>query len=131
MNQTTISHENGPWYTENGLMINKYNENACTNNPAVFLDTAEGCLLKSGDAQMVQAYAATVIDTYTKNGMTDFTKGMTVITFDRYAYLDIDAICSIMNWFNNSIGSKAMTEFLTMNGEQLKAKITELQQFGF
>lgn len=128
----TNLHENGPWYVDNGLFVNTYS-NACTNDPAVYIDTEAGTLLKTGDANMVKMYAATHIDRLTKAGFTDMTKELIVIEFNRYpdAKLDADEICTIMNYLNNCLNPEQVYEILHMNEPQLKEKIAALQKIGF
>lgn len=130
-----ITHENGPWYVESGMMVNRYNEKGRTNRPAVFLDKEAGTLLKAGDVDMVRAYAATSIDAYMKHGAKDISESMTVVSFDYYSCLNIDDICSVINYMNNSIGKEAMQDILqdllSMDDSQLRAKIKQLQRFGF
>lgn len=126
---STSLHTNGPWSVENGLMVNKYG--ACTNNPAVCIDKTTGSVLKCGDDDMIRKYSATAIDSYIKCGFTDMANSICIITFDRYGTLNIDEICTLMNYMQNSIGPDKMNTLLNMNPVEIKAEIKRLQSIDF
>ena len=123
-------HNNGPWYIEHGAACNRYS-NACTNNPAILVDTETGVVLKSGDKFMVQNYMLQAVSQYLNNDLVSMAQALTVITFDRYHTLNIDEICTLMNYMQNSIGPRKMNELLTMDETALKAEIKRLTLYGF
>lgn len=122
-------HKNGPWFVENRLLVNKYG--SCTNNPSICIDKSNGCVLKCGDAEMVCNYGATAIDAYNKVGWTEQAESITVITFDRYGFLNIEDICTLMNYMQNSIGVEKMQRLLSMGKDELTGEIQMLQELGF
>lgn len=126
-------HENGPWSLENGMFINAYVSDACTNDPAVYIDMEDGTLLKSGDASMVKDYAGLHTSELLRNGFSDMAKGLTVIEFDRYpsAKLTADEICTLMNYLQNSLGAEKVQALFQMEEEKLKEKLKALYEIGF
>lgn len=122
-------HENGPWTIDNGLFVHTYG--TCTNNPAVCLDISNGCVLKCGDENMVRNYTATAVDAYKRAGLTEEVPNLTVITFDRYGFLNAESICTLMNYMQNSIGAEKMQKLLSMGTEELTNEIQKLQALGF
>lgn len=126
----TNPHNNGPWYVEHNAICNRHS-NACTNNPAVLIDTECGIVLKSGDKSMIQNYMHTAASEYLDKKMVSIAQTLTVINFDQYRTLNIDEICTLMNYMQNSIGPRKMNELLTMSETALKAEIKRLTQYGF
>lgn len=122
-------HENGPWTVENGLFVNAYG--ACTNNPAVCFDISNGCVFKCCDTEIVQNYMAKAIDAYKRAGFTEMAQNITVITFDRYGFLNADSICTLMNYMQNSIDYEKMQKLLAMKEKELNNEIQRLQELGF
>ncbi len=125
-------HENGPWYLNNGIFTNRYVPEAHTDNPAIYIDMDEGTLLKAGDANMVESYAATHIDRLLKYGFNKLAKGLTVIQFKNHSetHLTADEICTLMNYLGQTLGKETVNKLFQMPETELKNKLQKLQNIG-
>lgn len=135
-------HENGPYYTQNGSIYSRYNDGFMMDeDSSVIVDVGTGTLLKVGKRENIEPYYRTMCQKYNQMGFPEFYETLRLVTFNvKYEELNfapegynfsIDEVCTIINWFNNSIGDK-MKEFLdNTNLNAVKAEIERLQLFGF
>lgn len=125
-------HEKCPYTTYAGMMMLKDMTN-CMNEVAVIIDTETGTLLKVGNPDGINDYFNKAIKKYHDAGLSYCCEGWKCIVFDRYhyAFLDIDGICTLVNYMMNSLGPEKMNELLLMSETELKEKIEILQSIGF
>lgn len=133
-------HRIGPCYVENGSILSKYNSLMLDEDTTILVDVETGALLKYGHKAMVEKYYNKTVEKSAKAKI-DLYDTWRLITFhvryDEFDFapdgynLDIDEICTIINWFNNHIGGQAMSDFLNSSIEKIRAKITSLQKIGF
>lgn len=103
------------------------------NNMAIIYDKSCGVVLKYGDTETtdIKEYYETICNMYKEKGYNDMVNSLEMIELDRYSgILDIDEICTLVNWFCNSIGNKLM-ETLELSSDGLKVKIKQLQDIGW
>lgn len=134
-------HRIGPCYVENGSIFNDYiSELMLDEDITILVDIKTGILLRYGHKNMVERYFNKTVEKSVK-AQIDMCSTWRLITFyvkhdeldfapDGYN-LDIDEICTIINWFNNNIGGQAMSDFLNASIEEIRAKIASLQKIGF
>ena len=128
-------HSNGPYYTHDGSIYNPFVPQFVMNeNASILIDIETGTLLKVGERKIIEPYYLTMCQKCHKIGYTTMTNALQIITFnvksEPYDF-DIDDICTIINWFNNSIGEQ-MKKFLNNNDQnEIKATIKRLQSLGF
>lgn len=119
-----VKHENGIFTVDCGSIINKQNGMGIT-NPSVVIDTDTGTVLKIGDAVWVKDY-------YNKLCNVALDINCTFLTFDRYrGALDVDGICTIMNYMMNSLGQERTCQLIQMPVVDLLKEITRLQLIGW
>ncbi len=135
-------HENGHYYVENGSIYSRINGAFMIDEDAtILLDTECGTLLKIGQKQSVTDYFNTMVTKYLEAGFADIANGLKLITFqikyeelgfepDGYN-LNIDEVCTLINWFNNCVGAERMKWFLSLDLEQIKEHIKKLTAFDF
>lgn len=143
-------HTIGPWYVENGSMLNRNNSQMLDEDIAILIESCPeddlGVLLKVGTWDKVSKYYEETVDKYNTMWMPNAYKDMRLIhfnvKFDAIPEHDIpefapegynftvDEICTIINWFYNHIGAK-MDEFLKLPLSEAKLKIQSLQKIGF
>lgn len=129
-------HENCNFYVENGSIL-------CRANPGVMLDEditilidiEDGVLLKVGRRDWVTDYFNVICGRYADLKMPELSDSLKLITFgmeDEYTDHDafIHRICTIINWFGNSIGER-MKWFLELPLEEAEAQVRKLQEIGF
>lgn len=103
--------------------------------------TGTGTVLKIGPKDKIEPYYRTMLQRYNQIGFPELYKDIKLITFNvkynEFGFnpegynFSIDEVCTIINWFWNSIGDK-MNEFLSMSDlGAVKAKIEHLQFLGF
>jgi hypothetical protein len=132
---------------EHGL-ITVYNGSIMSKNPmkiydeiAIIIDVEIGCLLKLGDPSQVKEYYNTIISRY-KTINPDYGKSLIYIEFnakignteiDHYfkSELSKDEICTLINYFQNSIGTERMNQILAMNANSLHLELKKLADIGF
>lgn len=135
-----IMHENGAYYVMYGSIFSRYNEGFMIDEDAtILIDTAAGALLKVGKKGAVTSYFNKMTEGYKAVGVVN--DDLCLITFHvKYPELDfepegynfdIDEICTIINYFNDSIGPELMNEFVNSGIDAMKARVKELQDMGF
>lgn len=134
-------HEEGNYYVSHGSILSRYNEDVMLDEDVtVVVDIDSGGLLKVGKKDWVTNYFNTMCNRYLSNGFPEMVSSLKLITFhvkypefdfepEGYNF-DIDEICTIINWFGNSIGEQ-MKWFLELPLDEAKAKIKKLQNIGF
>ena len=134
-------HEEGIYYVNNGSILSRYNEGIMfSEDVTVLVDIDTGGLLKVGKKNWVTNYFGTMCSRYLNNGFPEMVSSLKLITFhvkypefdfepEGYNF-DIDEICTIINWFGNSIGEQ-MKQFLELPLDEAEAKIKKLQNIGF
>lgn len=123
-------HESGNFTVEDGMIVGK-RITFYANDLCMIIDVATGTVLKIGDQTTgpLDSYYETLAKSYDAMGMAEDLK---FINFDRYnGILDIDDICTVLNYFTNSIGPEKMNSLLIMNTQQLKIEVSHLQELGF
>lgn len=124
-------HKNGPWKVINGAMIDHMYSGTCLNHVAILIDGDTGTLLKIGTPEFINKYFQTIISKYKEKGLSDFINNWKIYEFDRYGFLNIDDICTIVNYLQNCISAEKVKELFAMNEPQLRSKIQTLQTIGF
>ena len=135
-------HKNGPYFVENGSIYSMYNSGFMLGEePTILVDGDVGTLLKVGNKDTVTNYYNVIISKYTNIGCLDLANGIRLLNFniqyedERFGIqnfeLTVDDICTIINWFSNSIGSEKMNWFLNLDLESVKNYIKTLQDIGF
>lgn len=79
--------------------------------------------LTANDIRNLQRHLAKAVDAYKRAGFTEMAQNITVITFDRYGFLNADSICTLMNYMQNSIGYEKMQKLLAMKEKELNNEI--------
>lgn len=136
-------HENGPWYVENGSMLNKYGNSMLDEDIAILVTIGSdgyGCFHKVGKSQPLLEYMQKATSKLIAAGFEEEAKEWKMITFniknDEFNFhpdgynLDIDEVCTLVNWFNNCIGEQ-MPEFLSLSLDDMKVKLAKLRRIGF
>ena len=134
-------HENGNYYVQYGSIYSRANSGVMFDeDTTIIVDKECGTLLKVGRKDQLKTYYDTMCQKYNAAGLSHVNDNLMLITFHvKYDNLDfapegynfdIDEICTIINWFNNSIGNQMKT-FLDMPLEDAKTKIKQLQKIGF
>lgn len=130
-----MAHEFGNLTTLDGMIIGKQEHNMTyyANNPCIVIDKGSGTLLKMGDqtTNPLDAYYQTTVDRYNKAGFTYIANDLILINFDRYQTLNIEEICTLMNFMMNSIGPEKMNALLNMAEPELKSEIKRLTDMGW
>lgn len=129
-------HENGSLTTYFGMIVehNVHNSSINMNNPVIVIDTDTGTVLKCGDSltSNIKEWYETAIKGYLSMGFQDCADALKIIYFDRYnGILDIDGICTLINYIRNSIGADKMKKLLSMNEDGIKQEVERLQSIGF
>lgn len=127
-----MKHELGNLTTDNGMIVGK-RMTYYANNPCIIIDKQSGSLLKMGDTHTnpLTDYFNTAVNAYKNAGFDDMANDMILINFDRYATLDIEEICTLMNYFMNSIGPVKMAALLNSDETELKTEIARLTDIGW
>ena len=126
-------HEKGHYIVEDGMVTNR-EHSFFANNVCVILDISSGTLLKIGDkdASNIENQYQTMTKKYRDAGLNQYADDLTFVEFDRYSeVLDIEGICTIVNYLNNCIGEDKTNELLNMTDEELVNKVKYLQGIGF
>lgn len=134
-------HEKGNYYVQYGSIYNRFNHGVMLDEDiTIIVDIDTGTLIKIGKKDWVEEYFHDMCTKYANNDFPDMTNSLQLITFHvKYENLgfapegynfDIDEICTIINWFSNSIGPK-MKWFLELSLDAAKTEIKKLQEFGF
>ena len=133
-------HEKGSYYTQYGSIYNRCTGEMFGDSLSILISLDPGTLHRVGDKDWVESCFATYHKAYTESGLIEEADSLRVITFnikrenlgfapEGYNF-DINEVCTIINWFSNSIGER-MQQFLEMPLDDMKAKIKELQEYGF
>lgn len=138
-------HTIGPWYTNYGSMFNKYNDGVMLDEDIAILVTIDaqdgiGTLHKVGKVEPLKQYMDMVVNKYLQNGFTEMASEWKLIQFfvkyeelnftpDGYN-LDIDEVCTLINWFQNC-SCQNMKAFFELSLEAIKGKIADLQRIGY
>lgn len=125
-------HEKGVYTVEYGSIYNK-DHSVMMDNIGLIIDKETGTVYKIGDTERtdIEAYYQNIINKYRESGLSDMADNLIFVAFDRYrGILDIDEICTLVNYFFNHIGEKLM-ETLSLDEVALKEKIKHLQDVGF
>ena len=135
-------HKNGPYFVNNGSICSMYNNGFMVDeDTTILVDLAVGTLLRVGKKEIVTNYYNVIVEKYTKLDCLELLEEMKLITFnicypnleykpDNYNFT-IDEVCTIINWFSNSIGAEKMKWFLSLNLNDAKQHIECLQGIGF
>ena len=130
-----LMHERGRLKTWEGMVVsNNKNTEIYMNNPVVILDKDTGTLIKMGDSLTsgIKNYYDKMISKYRDSGMISMCDSMVYLEFDRYnGILNIDDICTLINYMNNSIGAEKMNKLLSLDEGSLKLEVQRLQDIGF
>lgn len=108
---------------------------------AIIVDTSDGCFYKVGEPELVKPYYHTMIERFAAIDPS-YADTITYIEFnpktgdhnlDQYlkAELSKDEICTLINYFQNSIGEERMNEILRMDAATLHTKLEKLANIGF
>lgn len=128
-------HERGRLKTWEGMIVsNNKNIEIYMNNPVVILDTDTGTLIKMGDSLTsgIRDYYDKMVSTYKDLGMTSMCDSLLYLEFNRYnGVLDIDGICTLINYMSNSIGAEKLNKLLSLDEGSLKLEVQRLQDIGF
>lgn len=122
-------HENGPWVNLNGLLYNK-TANAYAQAYETAVGIADGCVLKAGRAERVTDYMK-IYEERMRQILSNDPPEITIIEFNNFQMLSPDDICTLLNYFLNSIPYERIKEILSMSESNLREKIQELQNCGF
>lgn len=134
-------HEKCNYYVQYGSIYSHSNPGVMLDEDiTIVVDTEVGSLLKIGKKDWVEKYFHDMCNKYVSAGFPEMNDHLQLITFHvKYENLgfapegynfDIDEICTIINWFNNSIGDK-LKWFLGLSLDDAKAHIKKLQEIGF
>lgn len=134
-------HEKCNYYVQYGSIYSHSNPGVMLDEDiTIVVDTEVGSLLKIGKKDWVEKYFHDMCSKYVSAGFPEMQNELQLITFHvKYENLgfapegynfDIDEICTIINWFNNSIGDK-LKWFLGLPLDEAKAQIKRLQEVGF
>lgn len=124
-------HEDCAYSTENSYICCKNKRIADSKKGvAMVVDINCGTLLKIGKINDMINYATTVRDSYNKIGLPMVANDIVLIIYDETSKLSSDEICTIINWFNNSIGPK-MKEFIELDYDEALKEIKRLKELGF
>ena len=127
-------HQMGIYKTDEFGMITDKDRSFFANNICVIVDVNMGTLLKVGDKDTsnITKYYETMTKKYRDAGFDKYADDLTLIEFDRHSgVLDIDGVCTIVNYLSNCIGGPKLQELLSMSDEQLIEKVNYLQGIGF
>ncbi len=121
-------HMNGSYTTDTGSIINRHT-GCIIEEPAILLDTETGTALKAGEAEYVTRYLSKAYDAYKRVGSNP--SYLQIITFDKYKHLTIDQICALLNYLQNHLEEKQVSNLLSMNKNDLIAKLNKLYEIGW
>lgn len=129
-------HEVGSLTTYYGMIVehNLHNSHVNMNNPVIVVNIETGIVLKMGDevTSGIKEWYETAVQSYISSGFTEEANAMQLISFDRYSgVLDIDGICTLINYMRNTIGSEKMKKILSMTETELIDEVKKLQDIGF
>lgn len=105
--------------------------------PSIILHITTGGILKIGSADSIKEYWERKIinlpDFAEEYAMLEFNAKTGDEQVDSYynKNLDIDEVCTLINYMNNHIGEEAIQQLLSMELHQLKDKIKNLQEIGY
>lgn len=127
-----FTHEIGNLTTTDGMIVGK-RVTYYANNPCILIDRGSGTLLKMGDSDTnpLDDYYKTAVAAYTECKMQSAVEDLQLIRFDRYGTLNIDEICTLINYFMQSVGPGKMESILSLDETELKAEIARLAKMGF
>lgn len=122
-------HQNGPWSTENGLLVHKAS-GVCVQPYDMAVGFGDGVVHKCGNAEVVNSY----MDTFYKriSSIMPFDPPeIIIIYFNNFEHLSPDDICTLSNYLLNCIPIEQVKTLLELTPEELTEKIQKLQSFGF
>lgn len=124
-------HENCAYSVDNSYICcnGKRIANTC-DGVAMIVDIESGVLLKVGQVDVLVNYLSVMRESYNKIGLPMIANNIIVVVYDETSNLPPDDICTIINWFSNSIGDK-MKEFLELDYKETLKEIKRLQELGF
>ena len=100
-------------------------------HPAIILDTSSGTLLKVGDIKWVKDYyekACGRLRIVNK----DMAESLALLEFEySNSNLNVDELCTMINYFNNSIGPDSLKKFFLLTEEETHQKLRSLMEAGF
>lgn len=125
--------------TEDGMIIavsEKYGSKniiCYMNEPSMIIDRSLGTVLRYGDVHTANMNARLAKMNAAYAGIQkEMRPVLQLITFDRYkAGMGIEAVCTLMNYFMNSLSFDQMNEILLANEDIFNSKILKLQEAGF
>ena len=134
-------HENCAYYVQYGSIYNRHDGGIMLDEDiTIIVDIETGTLLKVGKKDWVTDCFNRMYQKYVDKGFSNIAATLRLITFHvKYPELDfepegynfdIDEICTIINWFGNSIGER-MKWFLELPLDEAKIEIQKLQEIGF
>lgn len=127
-----MTHENGPWTNQDGLLINQYTGvGVNAYEIAVVLDLDTGVVLKHGEESMCTEYLmiqrARMALLFPEDA-----QSIILVKFNEHQNLTPDEICTCINYMNNSIGPEKMKQLLqTESLDELKTKLQKFGELGF
>lgn len=124
-------HENCAYSVDNYYICcnGKRIANTC-DGIAMIADLESGVLLKVGQVDVLVNYLSVMRESYNKIGLPMIANNIILVVYDETSDLSPDDICTIINWFSNSIGDK-MKEFLELDYKETLKEIKRLQELGF
>lgn len=100
-------------------------------HPAIILDTALGTLLKVGDIEWIRDYYETGCGNLKKISK-EMAESITLLDFSNLSSnLTVDELCTMINYFNNSIGPDSLKKFFLLTEEETHQKLRSLMEAGF
>lgn len=130
------NHEKGYLTTFCGTIMQHdiHNSTVHIDNPIAVIDIDTGSVLKYGDRDKsdITEWYETARQKYVQSGFPEMAESLMLVSFDRYnSSLDIDEICTMLNYMLNHIGPERMNRLLSIQTDELKQEITRLKEIGF
>ena len=100
-------------------------------HPAVVLDMELGTLLKFGESNYIREYHTVACKELRKVDK-DIADSLALFEFEYLnSNLSIDELCTMINYFHNSIGPDLLKKFFLLNEEETHQKLKSLAEVGF
>lgn len=134
-------HEKFDYYVQYGSIYSRSSGIMFGEDVTVLVDLSMGSLSKVGDKQWVEKHFHERCAKYQSMGMPEMANNLLCITFNiKYENLgfapegynlDVDEVCTILNWLSNHPKPERMQHFLSSPEPELKKEIQRLQSIGF
>ena len=108
-----------------------YNSNTPIENPAIVLDVSSGTLLKVGEADWVREYFESACHRLRAVNK-EMADSLAILEF-KYSNsnMSVDELCTMINYFNNSIGPELLKRFFLLTEDEMHQKLRGLMEAGF